>query len=99
MVSDLEALISVLRQRNSKCTILLAQIIPVAGGVSKFVELNRLIPGVASKLSNTESKVVVVDQFKDFDPEVDTYDAVHPTPEGEKKIANKWFEALATVLR
>ncbi|MCH7230815.1 cellulose binding domain-containing protein [Glycomyces sp. L485] len=92
-----------LRELNPDAVVLVAQIIPLhpdncAECPQRAVDLNATIPGWAAELTTERSPIVVVDQYTGFDPEVDTYDGVHPDEDGYVKIAANWFAALDGVL-
>ncbi|NND06415.1 MAG: T9SS type A sorting domain-containing protein [Saprospiraceae bacterium] len=99
-VLELEALIDTLQAYNNSMTIILAQIIghesiSVDACVQQF---NDSIPALATRKTTSESEIVVVDQYTDFDPALDLYDAAHPNDAGEEKIFEKWFAALDPLL-
>lgn len=52
----------------------------------------------ASQISTSQSPVIVVDQYSDFNGSNDTLDTYHPNNTGELKMATRWFNALKTVL-
>jgi acyl-CoA thioesterase I len=62
--------------------------------------LNTQIEQLANQINTSESPVIVVDQFTDFDPRQgqDTYDGCHPSEAGENKMADRWFAALEKLL-
>ncbi|MCP2164653.1 GDSL-like Lipase/Acylhydrolase family protein [Goodfellowiella coeruleoviolacea] len=96
-------LLGQLRADNPRITLLIAQILPIesdncADCGQRVVELNAAIPGWASAHSTAESPITVVDQWTGFDPAADTREGVHPNDQGERKIAERWYPALAEVL-
>lgn len=101
-VTELEQIISALQADNPKITIFLAKIIYLkyTGGLGNagVIDLNAEMDGIASRMTTANSKVVVVDQYTDFDPNTDMYDNYHPNEIGEKKIAQRWLDALADEL-
>ncbi|MCB0195217.1 MAG: hypothetical protein KDJ65_24930, partial [Anaerolineae bacterium] len=44
------------------------------------------------------SPVIVVDQYSGFDVNADTHDGTHPNISGEQKMAQKWLDALTSIL-
>lgn len=100
-ISELGQIIDMLRLRNSKVKILLAQIIPTTNSEwrQRIILLNAQIPGLAKIKSNHISPVRVVDQYTGFDPVVDTWDGVHPDASGEIKIAARWFAAYNILIK
>jgi hypothetical protein len=100
-VSELEQIIDRLRSVNPQVKILLARLIEPTewnGRWQRIRQLNDAIPGIASHKSTSQSPVILVDQTQGFNADYDTYDGVHPNPDGESKMADRWFEALARIL-
>ena len=98
-LADLENVIAQLRQDNPDVTIFLAQVIPTTRDDNDDITaFNQAIPQFAADNSTVTSQIIVVDQSTNFDPVNDTYDGVHPNLSGEEKMAQRWFEALETVL-
>jgi lysophospholipase L1-like esterase len=96
IVADLRAL-------NPDAVILVAQIIPLepadcAACPQRAIDFNATIPAWAAGQTTAASPVIVVDQWTGFDPDVDTYDGVHPDEDGYVKLAANWFEALDPIL-
>jgi len=60
-------------------------------------EYNKKLVILASNLDTNESRIVAADPSKGFDPKRDTYDGVHLTVSGEKKIAAAFAAALASI--
>lgn len=102
IVAANEAIIQAARKANPKVIVLLAQVIP-SGKLPKYSyipELNEKLADLAKRLDKPEQPVVLVDQATAFDPAQHTIpDKVHPNERGAEKMAVKWFETLATVLR
>lgn len=97
-IAELGQLIDRLRQVNPNVRILLAQLIPALNRVADIATFNDQIPVLAAQKSTYQSPVLVVDQFTNFDPAMDTYDGAHPNELGEKKMADRWNAALPCVL-
>ena len=77
----------------------IAQVIPsTQPQFSEIPELNSEIAALATRLDTETSRVVAVDQWTGFDPEMHTYDGTHPNEIGERKLANRWFESLEKTL-
>lgn len=96
-------LITQMRTRNPRITVLVAKILPMNPGncgacAQRAIELNNAIPNWASGLSSTQSPIKVVDQWSGFNTAIDTSDGVHPNDSGNYKIARNWFNALTSVL-
>lgn len=92
-----EKIITTARTINPTVIILVAQVIP-AGKLPKYSyipELNKELPRLAAELD-----VVLVDQATGFDWTSDTVaDKVHPNARGAEKMASRWFETLAPLLK
>lgn len=101
IVAATEKLIAAFRAANPHVTVLLAQVIP-AGKLPKYSylsELNAALAALAQRLDRPAQRIVLVDQVSDFDWAADTVaDKVHPNARGAEKMAQRWFEALRTVL-
>jgi lysophospholipase L1-like esterase len=101
IIAATEKLIASLEAINPHVTVLLAQVIP-AGKLPKYAylpELNTRLADLASRLDKPRRRVVLVDQSTGFDWRTDTVaDHVHPNAVGAEKIAQVWFNALASVL-
>lgn len=97
--SELKQIIQVLRDDNPNVIVLLAKLIPSAHSPTnvRIDELNERMDAIAKEMSAAASPVIVVDQSSGFDAETDTYDGTHPNMSGERKMADKWFEALKGV--
>ncbi|XKK37153.1 SGNH/GDSL hydrolase family protein [Nocardiopsis sp. ARC36] len=93
-------LVAQMRDQNPRMRVLVAQIIPMdparsCAGCGRGVEdLNAAIPAWAAGESTAESPVTVVDQWTGFDTGTDTYDGVHPSGSGDRRIADRWLESL-----
>lgn len=97
-IDELGEIIDVFRRYNPNVTILLAQLIPSRGMISRIQALNMEIPGVVQAKDTSTSPVILVDMEEGFDVEADTYDGIHPNKSGEEKMANTWYAALKRVL-
>jgi len=95
-LDELASVLEKLRAHNPNIIILLARIIPGRSldTLPFNIELDNWVVGQ----NTSDSPIIVVDQYTDFDPFTDNYDNLHPNAAGEAKIANKWFAALQTVL-
>jgi lysophospholipase L1-like esterase len=96
IISDLQQIITDLRQGNPNVTVLLAQIIPSTAPnlLGTIPLLNMQIPGLAAAMTTPTSTVVPVDQWSGFNPVLETYDGLHPHALGNRKIASRWLTAL-----
>ncbi len=106
-VADIKAIIDLLRNTvpngNLKVVVFLAKLIPLSDSAAnvRINALNAQMASIAAEKSTADSPVRVVDQNSGFNSAQDTLDGKHPTTaipttaqSGEKKIAQKWFEAL-----
>jgi hypothetical protein len=99
---NLTAIIESLRAHRPGVSVLLAEVPPVGDPETgatwpDIPRLNRAIATVADRLDAPGARVVVVDQYADFDVRSDTYDGVHPNESGEKKLAERWLAAIRDV--
>ncbi|MBA4057163.1 MAG: cellulose-binding protein, partial [Marivirga sp.] len=97
-VTELEQIIDVLRGDNPNVTVFIATLIPInfAPWNNNVNLLNAEIPGIVSRKNTASSRVILVDQNGGFNAATDTYDGVHPSPSGEEKMAQKWYDAIIT---
>jgi acyl-CoA thioesterase I len=97
-IEELGAIIDRLRAVNDVVVVLLAQIIPRRDELARVRRLNALIPALAAQRSSARSPVLVVDQFTGFDMSTDLEDNAHPNDRGDRKMADRWYEALVPLL-
>src|SRR5262245_13767628 len=96
-------LVGQMRANNPNMTIIVQQIIPMnpsncAECGARVVALNQQIPAWATGLSTTASRIIVVDQWTGFNAATDTGDGVHPNDSGIRKMADRLFPAVSSVL-
>jgi lysophospholipase L1-like esterase len=99
-LSELSEIIDAVRETRPEATFLLAQIIPTTtrAANARIFDLNARIPELAASKSKPSSRVIVVDQHSGFDAARQTYDGVHPNPDGEIHLSERWLEALEEIL-
>lgn len=99
-VSEVRAIVARLRAHNPRVAVLVAAIIPLVGGaVTASVEAyNGRLRTLAGELDRPAARVVLVDHFSGFDPQMDSYDGVHPNASGAAKMAQRWLAALNALL-
>jgi hypothetical protein len=100
-INELSGLIDRIRAANPYVKILLAKLIlPTEwnGRLTRIKALNNAIPGLVSRKHTAQSPVILVDQTVGFNAYTDTYDGVHPNEAGERKMADRWYEALVRLL-
>lgn len=96
-INRVERVVYQLRADNEEVAILMAKITPIPAqfaNVDSSRHYNALIPELAARLSTPKSPVIVVDMNTGFNPDIHTYDSLHPNEEGEKIIAKRWFDAI-----
>lgn len=99
-IAELGEIIDILRKKNPDVAILLAQVIPTTYYENDdLTTLNRQIPKLVQQKSTARSPVILVDQNTGFDRQADTFDGIHPSDSGDKKMAERWFSALEPLLR
>ena len=101
-INELKDIITTMRADNPDIIILLAKLIPADESQHSWAwripTLNAEIPSIAVDLQDENSPIIIVDQFSGFDPTTDTFDGVHTNSLGEEKMAQKWFDAIHSVL-
>ena len=98
-IDGLENVIGELRQVNPQVTILLAKIIPYSTDGGEVSQLNQLIDAVDESMSQSDSPVIIVDQYSGFSSTADTFDGIHPNDDGEEKIAAKFFDEIDKIIK
>jgi len=95
------SMISTARTNNPNVAILLSQVVTSSKlpKYSYIANLNVRIAEIAAALHTPGQPVIVVNQAEGWNPVADTVmDMVHPTQQGAIKMANKWFDALESIL-
>ena len=95
-IDELTGIIGLLRDKNNRVVILLAQIIPIRG--IDVTEYNNAITELAPALSNEHSPIVIVDQHSGYNLAVHNYDKYHPNKMGAQRMAEIWYLALRDYL-
>ena|GEM_PF-1387943 len=111
-MNDFLIILNKLRKKNSLVKILLAQIPPLGkewapkklcGTDTNYEQAVILFNNAILHFGHTKttslSTVIIVDQFTGVDPAIDMYDDIHPNATGEKKMAERWYEALKPFLK
>jgi lysophospholipase L1-like esterase len=96
-------LVDQMRGSNPDMKIIVAQIIPMEpsgcpGCAQRVVALDNAIPGWAAGKTTARSPITVVDQWTGFSAAADTSDGVHPVDSGFRKMADRWYPAVAAAL-
>jgi len=95
-LNDLNSVLDLLRQSNPDITILLARIVPMRFKSTR--KFNAALSEWASTKSTRRSELIIVDQYAGYYPLFYNYDKYHPNSWGEKRMADRWFDALSLVL-
>lgn len=90
----LEAIVAMLRERNPRVKIYLAEI-PLAWRDWRF---RWEAWSLARRLGTPDSPIVTVDLHTGRSLRADTFDGVHPNPEGQLKIARRWLAHIRPAL-
>jgi acyl-CoA thioesterase-1 len=101
IVQPLKAIIGMLRKQNPQVVVLVGHLNFNDGAgprIRPFVE------AMATELTAPDSPVVTVHHYKGWherpgDPESDTFDWAHPNPQGQRKMAQQWFDAMQPYLK
>lgn len=100
IVTPLEDLVKELRTKNPSVKIFLGQLaLNYNSSGKRPVDISARLAELATHLNTADSPVVAVKHGKGWlenpgDPATDTYDWVHPNPQGQEKMATKWFNAM-----
>ena len=102
--TNLDRLVDTLRDRNPGVVIFIGKLPPTGSSVRNegqgLIEFNRKLPGWASGASTSASPVRVVDLYSGYDGRADNQASryIHPDESGEKKIAARFYSAIASYL-
>jgi hypothetical protein len=101
VADPLREIITLLRRQNPKVVILLGHLnFNASKGASA---IRPLVEELAREMSTDQSAVITVHHYEGWherprEDESDTFDWAHPNPKGQKKMAEKWFEAMRPFL-
>jgi len=100
IAQPLKDIIELLREKNPRVIVLVAHLNFNGGHALK---IRPLVEQMAKEVSTPESPVVTVPMHEGWveDPQklgTDTFDWAHPNPQGQKKMAEKWFAAMKPFL-
>ncbi|MDP1657792.1 MAG: GDSL-type esterase/lipase family protein [Methylotenera sp.] len=90
VVLPMRAIILQLRERNPNIRILISQL-HLNGYRAKYVRLH--LNALAFFQSNLESPILMVPHYKNWQ-DIDTFDGMHPSISGQKKMAKSWFDSF-----
>src|SRR5690606_25423246 len=99
-ITKLGELVTELRTRNPNVKLVVTQLLPNPERMALTQQYNEALAQFAADIHTAASPAVLVDQYTGFNNATDTFDnpAVHPNEIGEKKIANKYYDALVPLL-
>ena len=104
-LDEIREIVRILRVDKPNVIILLAKLIPahtptVGPKADRIPLLNAEIPALVQELNTAQSPVVLVDQNTGFNPAPgeDTFDGIHTNRRGAIKMAEKWFQALNSIV-
>lgn len=95
-LTDIKAIIDVLRTVNPHIRVLLAQLINSSNCPPQALNAN--LPALVDEKNTAQSPIILVDQYSGFDPGTMCYDGTHPNDTGDSRMADRWFETLASTL-
>ena len=100
IVQPLKEMVAKLREKNPRVVVLLGHLNFNGGAATK---IRPLVEEMAKAISTEESPVLTVHHYQGWkeNPQsegTDTFDWAHPNPQGQAKMANKWFEAMKPYL-
>ncbi|MBC8139197.1 MAG: G-D-S-L family lipolytic protein [Fibrella sp.] len=96
IIKPMRDIIALLRARNPRVVVLIGHL-NFNGGAA--LTIRPLIEELARTIGTTESPVRTVSHFEGWhenpdDESPDTFDWAHPNPQGQQKMADKWFAAM-----
>ena len=100
IVVPLKGIIKLLREKNPKVLVLVGHLNFNGGNALK---IRPLVEKMVAEISTDQSPVKTVHFYKGWkeNPKqegTDTFDWAHPNPQGQKKMADKWFEVMKSYL-
>jgi lysophospholipase L1-like esterase len=95
-----EGIIRLLREKNPRMVILVGQLFFHGEPATSF---RLMVAAMVERLHTPESPVIAVNHFEGFQPdpgkpETDTFDWAHPNPQGQRKMAECWLQAMRPFL-
>jgi lysophospholipase L1-like esterase len=100
IIEPMKDMVKILREKNPRVVVIFAHL-NFNGG--KALEIRPLVTKMAEEITTKESPVLTVNMYEGWteDPQkeaTDTFDWAHPNPQGQKKMAEKWFEKMKPFL-
>ncbi|WP_013320685.1 GDSL-type esterase/lipase family protein [Gloeothece verrucosa] len=101
IIEPLKDIIAMLRKVNPRVVIFVGHLNFNDGAALK---IRPLVEAMATELSTEESPVMTVPFYQGWiedphKPHTDTFDWAHPNPQGQEKMAQKWYEAIKPFLK
>lgn len=96
IITPLRDMVAMLREKNPRVTVLIGHL-NFNGGSA--LQIRPLVEQLAREMSTTASPVATVNHFEGWHEKPDedgsdTFDWAHPNPQGQRKMAQKWFDAM-----
>jgi lysophospholipase L1-like esterase len=100
VVQPLKEIVAMLRAKNPRVVVLVAHL-DFNGGAA--LKIRPLVEQMAQEISTPESPVKTVAMYEGWHenpdaPDTDTFDWAHPNEQGQRKMAEKWFDAMRPYL-
>lgn len=94
----LSNLIELIYEHSPDAAVFVAQIVPTktASSTARVKAYNNAIPGVVNDWVTKGKHIMTVDIFNLIDPSTDLADDLHPNLHGYTKMAQQWYDAIAT---
>ena len=102
IVEPLKEIICKLRKLNTEVVVLVGHL--NFNDDTNSTKIRQLVEKMAEEISTTNSPVITVHHYKGWidNPDKensDTFDWAHPNPNGQKKMAEKWYETMKPYLK
>ena len=95
--ANLDTIVGLLRAKNPSVKIALSSLLPLSTRAQKVINANTAIAALATQRNTVASPVIYVDTFTGYN-QAWNYDGLHPDITGEGVLAQKYFDALVTLL-
>jgi lysophospholipase L1-like esterase len=100
VLKPLKEIVDLLRNQNPQVKILIGHLNFNGGAALKI----RPVVGEITKYSKENSPIVTVDHYQGWHakpdhPSTDTFDWAHPNPKGQRKMAEKWWDAMKPFIK
>lgn len=96
IVLPIKDMVKMLRRMNPKVVVLVGHL---NFNSESFFNIREQVEKMAFEITTPESPVITVHHYQDWNEnpnpiKTDTFDWVHPNPQGQQKMAEKWFNAM-----